>query len=477
MTVTQFTPSHLFVIDHHDGGHNMTTHKLQPLIKILLSLSFVVATRAFTFTYTPPTECDPFTISWQGGQAPFEILLVPAFDSPRNFSVPSLPDGNAFTLQLPLLAGRKFLVTLSDVSGFASGGVSDILTVGASTTGAVCSTDVPHLNFLFSIDSPLQQCAPLTISGYSNAVQPVTLTGLVPLGTSVQILSTVGSTSLVWNPANIPAGTNVVFFLVDSQGNFGGSSNITQAAASANNGCINAQSPHSTADANSGGPAAISQTVTQGTPTSTGSDSTMPTQSTVTSTSGQRVSPAAIGGAVVGCLVAILLLGTLSMFFLRTYLPSKRDHSRFSRRYSATGMQRGPMPPINYTAHNPLAAYGPVAYHSTVNSPGAPSSQWTTFSSSTGDNSYITEPFEVPANAIPLSYPHSTREPTHEVNHSDPLQGGHLASSTWSSKSAAGPPSQRPTRFILHTDAEEAVELPPQYSDRLRKSAPPMKPL
>ncbi|KIJ68521.1 hypothetical protein HYDPIDRAFT_185541, partial [Hydnomerulius pinastri MD-312] len=54
------------------------------LISFALCLSVV---QAFSVTVGTPTQCDPLTVTWTGGQAPFEIMLTPVFAVPRNESV------------------------------------------------------------------------------------------------------------------------------------------------------------------------------------------------------------------------------------------------------------------------------------------------------------------------------------------------------------------------------------------------------
>jgi hypothetical protein len=87
-----------------------------------------------------------------------DLLLSQELDSPRKSSITSYPENGSFTLQLPLKAGHSFVVSMSDASGFATGGISDLYTVGASISGDDCTTDTPALSFLFDLPSPLNQC-------------------------------------------------------------------------------------------------------------------------------------------------------------------------------------------------------------------------------------------------------------------------------------------------------------------------------
>lgn len=78
----------------------------------------------------------------------------------------SIPDssfnsdlGNGtFSTQLTLAAGKQFLLTMSDSTGFGTGGTSNVLTTGSSISGAACNTTVPAPAFNFQLNDALQQC-------------------------------------------------------------------------------------------------------------------------------------------------------------------------------------------------------------------------------------------------------------------------------------------------------------------------------
>ncbi|KIJ45469.1 hypothetical protein M422DRAFT_250789 [Sphaerobolus stellatus SS14] len=420
---------------------------------LLISLSFFNIVSAFTFSYTPPTQCDPFTLSWSGGTPPFDITLIPEIDSPRKFTTSSFPENGSFTLQLPLPASKKFVVVMSDSTGFAAGGVSELLTVGSSITQASCSTDVPTLSFLFDLPTDIVQCQPYNVTWDTAAVLPVTITGVIPMGKPAQLISGNISDFFVWEDVNVPQGTSILFFVTDSEGRFGGTSHIYQVGSSSDNSCINSSSPQST----TGGPTATSST------TQSGSSATAAPNATVTVTPSTGISAAAIGGAVVGGLVACLILGTLVTFFFRTYLPSKRSHSSYPPDPPSTG--RYPLPP-NDSFHrhsaNPLSDFS----HGQYGSQGGAPPNWTTFSSSTHlANDYGTEPLTA-ASSVHAGYPQNTAALSQSALLSPAAPSGFNGKSTQSVKSSDYPPT-RPARFILHTDAEdEEIELPPQYKER-----------
>lgn len=70
-----------------------------------------------------------------------------------------------------MTAGSRFILTMSDATGFGTGGNSDILNVGSSSMGAQCNTTDPGSNLSFQLESNLQQCGQYDISNYSAAVQ------------------------------------------------------------------------------------------------------------------------------------------------------------------------------------------------------------------------------------------------------------------------------------------------------------------
>lgn len=83
---------------------------------------------------------------------------------------------------------------MSDATGFGSGGTSLVTEVGPSVSGNSCNTTDPGVDFAFNLDSALTQCRQVrnpymcrhscltcpyrtyVFSGYTNAVQPVTIT-------------------------------------------------------------------------------------------------------------------------------------------------------------------------------------------------------------------------------------------------------------------------------------------------------------
>jgi hypothetical protein len=85
------------------------------------------------------------------------------FDVSRNISIPDSAydprsQKGSFTTQLTFDAGIQFLLTMSDGSGFGTGGISALLTTGSSQSNTSCNTTQPAPDFLFQLNTALQQC-------------------------------------------------------------------------------------------------------------------------------------------------------------------------------------------------------------------------------------------------------------------------------------------------------------------------------
>ena len=270
----------------------------------------------------------------------------------------------------------------------------------------------------------------------------------------MQLTSTGTSNVFTWNQASVQENTTIIFFVTDSEGRFGGSSSFLTVGNSSDSSCLNAQSPQTTSESSQGTPTA-SNTALPG-----GSSTSGAPQATVTIAPSKGVSAAAIGGAIAGALVACLIIGSLVAFFFRTYLPTRRAASRYSRNPSFSG--DAPLPPNQRYSSNPLTDFTQHPY----GSQGASPSNWTTFSSSNAafGGEYVAEPFST--SSVHGRYPQSTAALSQNtlLTPAVPAPGSQRPSHT-SKKSLDYPPNE-PARFILHTDVEETIELPPQYRER-----------
>ena len=129
----------------------------------------------------PPTASFSQVFSLVGGQPPFVLELLPVsvvllylssspcvyacfqvLGTQQVFNIPSSAFSNGVgsyytSLQFP--QGHQFLATMSDASGFATGGISPLLTVQAPTSqSSDCNTVDPGPQFVYGWDSALQQC-------------------------------------------------------------------------------------------------------------------------------------------------------------------------------------------------------------------------------------------------------------------------------------------------------------------------------
>ncbi|KAK0478225.1 hypothetical protein IW261DRAFT_212181 [Armillaria novae-zelandiae] len=317
------------------------------LVTVLSILSWSFSSAAFSFSAGTPTQCDEVSITWNGGTAPYLLLLTPVFGTPRNISIPdSAYSGGkgTYKTQIPFESGKKFVMVMSDASGFGAGGVTDVLTVGSSLGGSCNITDpgkrvchtcvVRHCNvipkgvaFSFELNSALQQCRTYTFSAYDGAVQPVTIMGMIPNGDTFVINPPSGATEYDWI-ADVYNGTSIIFAMVDSQGRQGGSSDVKTVGTSTDQSCIDDSSPSSTAAPSSTSPTASSTTVTSAA-----------ASETTSSSSGTPIG--AIAGTVLGGLVFLAAVITLALFFLRRKRDREHryddgtDLGRHSRRFQS----------------------------------------------------------------------------------------------------------------------------------------------
>lgn len=179
------------------------------------------------------------TITWQGGTPPIVATLFPANGVPYKTALQSSGNGQQSAgIVIPFVQGRKFLVTLSDAGGFATGGTSQLLTVGSSQSGGNCNTADLSNDFFFALNSPLIQCQPYPITGYKGAVQPVNIAVVVPGGPSQVLVPPVSSSNAYDWTASLKAGTSVMFSMVDAQGRNGGSSDIRVVGSSSDSSCL-----------------------------------------------------------------------------------------------------------------------------------------------------------------------------------------------------------------------------------------------
>ncbi|KAI6047695.1 hypothetical protein EDC04DRAFT_2619540 [Pisolithus marmoratus] len=417
-------------------------HLLRP---ILYLFSPILTVKAFSVSVGTATECAPFTISWTGGQSPFEISIFPVFDVPRLYSVPSSAySGNqgSYTIpQLPLAEGKKFVLTISDATGFGTGGATNVIQVAGSTSSPSCNTTSPTLSYTYNLPSSLQQCAPYVFNGYQGAALPVTILGLIPGGESFVLQSGVTATSYTWM-ANVEAGTSIIFSMLDAQNRTGGSSDLETVQLSNDASCLSSSSPSSTAS--------IPQSSQTG--------------SSPSASSSTKVSTATIVGIAGGSVVALAALLFLGLFLIRKRRKNRSMYSLATPRHVPL-LHSGDLHDDPDTSTN--AHVYPFPYHREHVRPFVPSGQTTPGMSHLAPQDAYSLPRA--STSLPRDSSVGTTTPNF-VAYSDTG-----LSSVQSSTRGKGSMTvtTAPTRFILHTDAEDVppaasqvIELPPQYSER-----------
>ncbi|KAF9650097.1 hypothetical protein BDM02DRAFT_1539621 [Thelephora ganbajun] len=412
------------------------------LLFSLFLLGYVLTSvhSAFTYEFGVPGSCDELEVSWTGGQGPFQLMLVPAFGTPRTFKIPdsSVTNGKGlYNVRVDFPVGQKIFLVMSDATGFGSGGTSLIIQVGPSVSGKSCNTTDPGVDFSFNLDSALTQCRTYVFSNYTQAVQPVTIAVFIPGGTAFQFNPPTGPSTYDWL-AELKAGTSVVFAMMDSQGRNGGSSDIKLVGASDDTSCLKANSPASTSN--------------PPTPTSSTSPSTTPSQNN-SKNSGSSTIPITLGA--LGGVLALALTGAIIFFYFQR--KRKREDAYPEGVYSYRGKRGSRRMSLDFEEPRPI--------------------------DNTHDDqavSHIT-PFSHSQGASSSDHLRHSREDFQDADLVPPRSGP--PSSTGRSKaSQAG--SFRQPRYVVHTDVEdtipedgeqEVIELPPTYSER-RGPEPPSVP-
>ncbi|KAF4605149.1 hypothetical protein EYR40_003932 [Pleurotus pulmonarius] len=287
----------------------------------LLGSAFFSLASAFSFTDSPSTQCGDLNVQWTGGTAPFTLMLIPIFGTARNVSIPAAAFSNGagtFKTQLPFEATKQYVLTMSDATGFGTGGYSPLRTVGAAAGGATCNTVDPGVAFNFELNLALQQCRPYTFSGYDRAIQPVTAIGIVPGGTAVILRPQAGLTSFDWT-ASVRSGTSMIFMMIDAAGRQGGASDVKLVGITDDATCLNANSPASTTTTATSTSSSVASTPATRKPASATKTSAAPTATTSAASAPAEggFSIAAIAGTVIGALIFLAVAVTLGLFLLR----------------------------------------------------------------------------------------------------------------------------------------------------------------
>ena len=258
-----------------------------------------------------------------------------------------------------------------------------------------------------------------------------------------------GQSSYTWT-VNAAHGTSMIFLMTDSQGNQGGSSNIRSVGPSDDSSCLNNSSPSTTTDA----------------PGPTQPSSALPSSSATSAS--PVISAASIAGVIIGSVLFLAVVITLALFVLKR---SKGSKKHLSSRVDLTANDAG--------SHTHL--HGVLPYGSSNDQIDLDSYLRTSRSKYAASEVSYPDPTPYPS---PLTlYP---PQPCHlysphtsiKVPASPSLQESDFdvhanASATLTAQPKALSMGIPPSKFILHTDVEDAspyeggfIELPPQYSER-----------
>lgn len=471
-------------------------------------------TNAFSLSVGTASECDPFTVSWTGGENPFEIYTFSVNDTPRSYSVPSSAySGNqgSYTIpQFPVPQGNQFVLVMSDATGFATVGTTGVITVAASTSGSSCNTTFPY-QFFFSESGSLDQCESYAFYDYPNAILPVYFLGIIPGGESLVLQSDVTAVDYSWT-VEVPAGTAMMFSMFDSQNNTGGCSTIQTVGPSPSNdaSCLSPSSPSSTAGiaqtAQAGSPSSSTSQIGSSPSTSLASSSSSTSlassspstnltssspsasvtgfgssTSTTGSGSSQKLSTAALVGIVVGIVFALAALVSLG---LRV---TQKKHKTDSKNFLSTS-HSVPLLHSSDPLHEPdafaIALAYPFTYQLDYIQPRMPPGQTT---------SSMTHLPQQGTYNLPHSSTSLLGSPSTDININNFAACDNMgisplspSASGWSSMTAAT--SSISTPDLVHTDIEatlptasQVLSPPPQYLDMSgpgeQRQQSPLRPL
>jgi hypothetical protein len=293
----------------------------------------------------------------------------------------------------------------------------------------------------------------------------------------------------------------MIFSMTDAQGGQGGSSNITVVGVSDDSSCLNNSSPSSTPAAPSPtppsanpSPASPSANPSPASPSANPSPAPpsanpVPGPSAPPTAPSHGISTAAIAGTVIASLLFLAVIITLGLFFLRKKLsqPSGNVRRLPGTLESEIDLSFARQVPV-VTPYSVPQSYDrpyfsnadPSLNADPFQDPQAPSQPVTHYQMPS--QYYRPGTFQSPSQHYPLVSGHTpqnpvTDPPTPSLYRTEPLRSTLAPSHSTSQRKAAmaGVNAHQPSRFILHTDADDdlpqpsedaVIELPPQYSER-----------
>ncbi|PCH33718.1 hypothetical protein WOLCODRAFT_160291 [Wolfiporia cocos MD-104 SS10] len=362
---------------------------------------------------------------------------------------------------------------MSDANGFASGGISDLLEVGPGSS--TCNVTLQHPSFVFDLPSPLQQCASYKFN-YSSAAQaqPVQIYGIIPGGTAFVLTPPKGPTSYEW-VANVPSETTLVWCMTDAQNRSGGCSAPLQVNDSSVSSCLAGAHPSSLATIPSMVPssaiALASITASSATSCSpiTSSAASSAATTRVATTDKTKISDGAIAGIAVGGLLGVVLVALFVGFILfkkyrhptARYLEDGQIAYRPGRKGDEVDLADDSPPPV-------VHPYPVFVLSAGLNGPG------TSGYSDPPDGDTVHAPSSpiivlpnVRSNSLSegLPYAASWSQPDNRTSATSLSLDTDVSGARRKARTAEVPTYAATPQVIVHTDAEDVIESPPQYSD------------
>ncbi|KZO99117.1 hypothetical protein CALVIDRAFT_561522 [Calocera viscosa TUFC12733] len=312
-----------------------------PLLFLLCLALRPPTTHSWIFTIvTPPSECEPFSPSFAGGEAPNQFTFLRLLSINSSVSVDGWGAGHALVMNemtspasiiLPWAAGGPFVLVGSDATGFGTGGTMPVLGMGASQLPAD------------SGENCLEDSSNKDLRGPYCRNRPSLLV-VVPGGSSIRYdnhspsntSAPLGMGILIAWYLTVPAGDDVFLFAEDGNSPLFVSTLMTVGAGSGT--CFN--DPESTSVlTNPGGPLETATTGPAATPTDvpvgSGTDSS-------TSGTWNASKIGAIVGGVVGGLLFIVGVAALVMFLMHRH----NRHQRLLRQQTYDIAAYGPTRPV-----------------------------------------------------------------------------------------------------------------------------------
>ncbi|KAK4686697.1 hypothetical protein P7C73_g3422, partial [Tremellales sp. Uapishka_1] len=498
---------------------------------LLAALTSVVSVAGFSFTTSTPSQCGDFTVTWTGGTAPYQLIMIPTITVTSgvivNMTIPTNATGSyTFTLDEP--SGLEFIAAMSDSTGFGTGGTTSVLTVGSSSDTSCLNTNLLY-DFFFSVDptSNPAQCSSQAITWENNVTLPVGAYGFIPSGSafSIPIQQSTSDITYDWT-VDIASGTQYLILMADDGTYKTGGSTSLMTVQSGSTSCMNSSSPHSgAATTSSSSSASASSTPSSSSVAGIGGSSSGGTSGTTANDTSSKSNTGAIVGGTVGGVAFLVLLALLLLCCIRRRARTKDSEADPAIKSYGTApgeKRRNPMDLLSRGRHNsegdglvegdglaarnnagengrPFEVNGaeyepsPFRYPSPPHTPGetalppssfavgavAKANEGSMTARPSGDQRPSVESTRTGGTTNPSQLPPSSELATlgHHNSIRKPTSANLIIPATPPQGGADArrlpetPTTESGARFVQHEDSGEVVDLPPRY-DQLRTRNP-----